>query len=660
VRPAVGVVGRDAEIQTDHRRRQAGRRWRGREVLLVSGEAGLGKTTLVAEAARAAFDAGACVLFGHCEEDLATPYQLFAEALGHYVTHAPEEQLLAHVEAHGSELSRLVPALASRIPRPATVEGHRLRHRAVPALRRRGGSAVHDVPGPARRPRPRRPPVGRQGQPAAAPPPGRGRTSHAGAHPRDLPRQRVVADPPPHRTLAALHRQRGVSRIELAGLDDSGVVALLEAAAGQTLDAAGVGLAHAVYRETDGNPFFVSEVLRHLSETGAIYQDATGRWVARDSLEQMALPDSVREVIGARVGRLGKDAGRVLSVASVIGRDFDLDLLARATKTSEDDLLDILDAAASVALVREVADTGRYSFAHALIQHTLYEDLGPQPPSSGPPAGGRSPGGPLRGSTGRGWANWPGTGRCHPPIDLAKAIDYSRQAGDAALECPRPRRRPALLRPGPRPLPPGRRPRSGAGIDLAIGLGTAQRQTGDPAFRATLLTRLDRPSISMTPKRLVAAALANDRGYVSNNNATDTDKVDVLEMASIASPADDPDRALVLATLCSELSYGSPLERRKALADEAMVIAASSGDDATIARVVNQVFYPLLVPSMLEQQLTRTEDAMVRAERVGDPVLLFLWRTHEQRPFSWLGTSTRWIVASRPCVPWPSSSISRY
>ena len=70
----------------------------GREVFLVSGEAGLGKTTLVAEAARAAFDGGACVLFGHCEEDLATPYQLFAEALGHFVTHAPEEQLVAHVE----------------------------------------------------------------------------------------------------------------------------------------------------------------------------------------------------------------------------------------------------------------------------------------------------------------------------------------------------------------------------------------------------------------------------------------------------------------------------------------------------------------------------------------------------------------------------------
>ena len=54
----------------------------------------------------------------------------------------------------------------------------------------------------------------------------------------------------------------------------------------------------------------------------------------------------MREVIGARVLRLGKEAGRVLSVAAVIGRDFDLDLLARATNTDEDDVLDVLDAAA--------------------------------------------------------------------------------------------------------------------------------------------------------------------------------------------------------------------------------------------------------------------------------------------------------------------------
>jgi len=625
VRPTAGVVGRNAEMQimTDATKRVAG--GEGREVFLISGEAGLGKTTLVAEAARAAFDMGTCVLFGHCEEDLATPYQLFAEALGHYVTHAPEEQLLAHVETHGSELSRLVPALASRIrelpPSKATdsdserfllfaavvglldtmakeqpvvlvLDDLQWADKGSLLLLRHLASAEQAM-----------------------------RVLVLGTY-RDseLSQTHPLTD-----TLAALHCLRGVSHIELAGLDNSGVVALLEAAAGQSLDAAGVGLAHAVYRETDGNPFFVSELLRHLWETGAIYQDTTGRWVAESTLEQLALPDSVRVVIGARVGRLGKDAGRVLSVASVIGRDFDLDLLARATKASEDDLLDILDAAASAALVREVADSGRYSFAHALIQQTLYEDLGHnrrarshrQVAEALEDLCGDRPGERV-GELARHWTC------ATQPLDLAKAIGYSKRAGDAALGA----------------LAPGDALRYYAqaldlyhqvadhdpvlGIDLAIGLGTAQRQTGDAASRETLLTAARQAADLGDTNRLVAAALANDRGYTSNNNATDTDKVEVLEIALDRLPFDHHDRALVLATLCSELSYGSTLERRKALADEALVIAESSGDDATIARVVNQVLFPLLVPSMFEQQLTWTADALARAERVGDPVLLFL------------------------------------
>ncbi len=377
VGPPVGVVGRQAEEATlsDAFRRVAG--GEGREVLLVSGEAGLGKTTLVAEVARSAFDAGALVLFGHCEEDLATPYQLFSEALGHYVTHAPEEQLVAHVEAHGPELARLIPALASRLPglppskaTDADTERFQLFAAVV-------GLLVH---------------VSRH-QPVVVV---LDDLQWADKASLQLLRHVLAADEPMQvlvlgtyrdselsrahpllETLAALHRRDGVARIELAGLDDTGVVSFIEAAAGHALDDAAVGLARAVHRETDGNPFFVSEVLRHLSETGAITQDVTGRWIARDTSEQLALPASVRVVIGARVGRLGRDAERVLSLASVIGRDFDLDVLARASDSSEDEVLDILDAAAAAALVRELTDTpGHYSFAHPLIQHTLYEDLG--------------------------------------------------------------------------------------------------------------------------------------------------------------------------------------------------------------------------------------------------------------------------------------------
>jgi class 3 adenylate cyclase len=566
VRPAVGVVGREAEMQvmTDATKRVAG--GEGREVLLVSGEAGLGKTTLVAEVARSAFDTGACVLFGHCEEDLATPYQLFAEALGHYVTHAPEDRLLAHVSTHGSELARLVPALASRIPNlppskatDSDTERFLLFAAVVSLLAKMSEQqpvvlVLDDLQ------------WADKGSLLLL----RHLTATEQAmqlliigtyRDSELSQSHALRE-----TLGVLRRHDGVSRIELAGLDDTGVISLMEATAGHTLDDTGVGLAHAVYRETDGNPFFVSEVLRHLAETGAIYQDTTGRWTADDALEQMALPDSIREVIGGRVVRLGEAAGRILSMAAVIGRDFDLDLLARATKASEDELLDILDAASAVALVRELADTGRYNFAHALIQNTLYQDLGRnrrarahrQVAEALEELCGDRPGARV-GELARHWIS------ASQPIDLAKAITYSRQAGDAALAALAPADALSYYAQALDLYPQATDPDPVLGIDLAIGLGTAQRQTGDSAFRDTLLGAARRAADLGDTDRLVAASLANDRGYYTAVGNIDADKVEILEMSLARLPADKPTRALVLATLCSELGIGSPLERRQAM-----------------------------------------------------------------------------------------------
>ena len=223
VRPAVGVVGRETEMTTitDALKRVAA--GGGREVLFVSGEAGLGKTTLVAEAARSAFDNGACVLFGHCEEDLATPYQLFAEALGHYVTFAPEERSCPTSRPTGPNSSRLVPALASRIPDlPASKATDTDTERFLLFAAVVGLLTMALAP-PTRRRRLRRPPVGRQGEPALAPSPGLRRPGHAGARPRDLPRQRTVQLPLALvDALASLRRYDGVSRIEMVGLDDTG------------------------------------------------------------------------------------------------------------------------------------------------------------------------------------------------------------------------------------------------------------------------------------------------------------------------------------------------------------------------------------------------------------------------------------------------------
>ncbi|HYA69029.1 MAG TPA: AAA family ATPase, partial [Acidimicrobiales bacterium] len=612
-RPAVGVVGREAELESiaDAAKRVVG--GEGRQVVLISGEAGQGKTTLVAEASRTAFDAGACVLFGHCEEDLATPYQLFAEAIGHYVTHAPEDQLLAHARAHGSELCPLAPTLATRIPdlppsRATDSDSERyLLFGAVVGLLAQASEhglvvlVLDDL--------------------QWADTTSLELLRHVTA--TDQPMQVLVLGTyrdaelshthPFFDTLAALRRQHGVSRIELTGLDRAGVVSFMETAAGHDLGDAGMSLARALYRETDGNPFFVGEVLRHLAETGVIYHDANGRWVAVDSLEGMSLPASVREVIGARVGRLGKAAGSVLSLASVIGRDFDTDVLAQATGISDESLLDILDNAAASALVRELPGApGRYNFAHALIQHVLYQALGPtrrarahrQVAQALEGLCGRLPGGPRVGELARHWFN------AAQPKDLAKALAYSRQAADAALDALAPG---DALRHYGQALDLYRQvdnPDPVLGIDLAIGFGTAQRQAGEPAFRDTLLRAARQSAEFGDTERLVAAALANDRGFYSVLGAIDTDKVEILERALDLLAVNEPDRALVLATLCSELTHGSPLERRQALADDAVAIAESSGDDATIARVLNHVFLPLAVPSLLQQSLARTAEAL--------------------------------------------------
>jgi hypothetical protein len=625
VRPGVGVLGREAELSVltgAVKRVAAGD---GREVLLVSGEAGQGKTTLVAEAARWAFDSGACVLFGHCEEDLATPYQLFAEAIGHYLAHATEGRLPDLLEAQGSELARLVPDLVGRVPdlppsKATDSDSERyLLFAAVVGLLARVSKDQHLVlvlddlqwadTGSMMLLR----------HLAAADPSvrilvlGTYRDSEL-SHAHEL-----------RETLGVLRRHGGVSRIVLAGLDDHGVVSFMEAAAGHRLDDAGVHLAHAVYRETDGNPFFVSEVLRHLSETGAIRQDATGRWVSEGGLEQMALPDSVREVIGGRVVRLGQHAERTLAIASVIGRDFDLDVLARATLTSEDALLDILDAAGAASLVREVTGApGHYSFAHALIQHTLYEDLGLTRRARAH----RLVAEALEDLCGdhserrvRELAHhWVNAGH---PIDLAKAIGYSRQAADVALDALAPDDALRYYTQALDLCAEDDDPDSVLLLDLAIGRGAAQRQTGDPAFRDTLLDAARGAAAVGDTRRLVAAALANDRGFYSAIGAIDAEKVEILEMAADLLSTDTSDRALVLATLCSELAHGSPLDRRQALADEAVAIAESSGADAVIVRVLNHLHVPLQVPSLLELSLNRTADALFRAERIGDPVQVF-------------------------------------
>jgi len=619
--PVIGVIGRDTEavlLADVFKRVAAGE---GREIVLISGEAGVGKTTLATAAARAALDAGATVLLGRCDEDLGVPYGPFVEVLSHYITHASEEALRTHVQSLGAELAKIVPALQQRLgelppPRSADPETERyLLYNAVVGLL---GQVSED-----------KPLVVVLDDLQWADKPSLQLLRHVVANTTPLRvlimctyrHSELSSHDPLTEALAALRRETGVSRIALSGLDDTGVLAFMEATAGHDLDNDGVELAHALYRETDGNPFFVSEVLRHLAETGAIYRDDTGRWAAAADLEGMAMPDSVRLVIGSRVARLGKTVSGVLPLAAVIGREFDLDLLARVTERTEDELLDLLDAATAVALVREVPSApGRYCFAHALIQHTLYQDMGAtrlarahrQVAEAIEAIVGDRPG-PRVGELAYHWFS------ATQPVNIAKAISYARQAGEAALAALAPddavryfsqALQLVELVPGIDPL---------LGCDLRVGLGQAQRQAGISAFRETLLHAAQRASGLGATDRLVQAALANNRGWFSASGVIDIDKVTVLEAALSALEDDDSlERALTLATLCNELSFG-PLERRRALADEAKAMARRMSDPATLTRVLCLLNNPLQIPSALQERMADTTEAVALAEVLGDP-----------------------------------------
>ena len=143
------------------------------------------------------------------------------------------------------------------------------------------------------------------------------------------------------KVLESLVRERLATRITLRRLPETDVEQMLEALSGQPPPAA---LAGVVYRETEGNPFFVEEVFQHLKEEGRLFDEA-GRWRSDLAIDELQVPEGVRLVIGRRLERVSDDTRKALTVAAVIGRNFELAVLEAATGIDADALLDALEEA---------------------------------------------------------------------------------------------------------------------------------------------------------------------------------------------------------------------------------------------------------------------------------------------------------------------------
>ena len=305
------------------------------------------------------------------------PYEPWIEVCSQLVEHAPEEVLSRLVERHKGELGRLARNLERRVadlPAPQTSDPETERYllfSAVAGLLQEVAQSVpvclvlddlHWADGQSVALLKH---VVRTVEQGALQVIATYRDSDLG---KDHPLSAVLAD---------LRSIEGVQRLALHGLGADEVAQIMTVVAGYELDEDILQLAGQIAAETDGNPFFVGEILRGLWESGALtFDEASGRWSV-DRSAAIALPESVREVIERRVERLGDEALEVLTQAAVIGRVFDLELLESMLDIEESRLLDHLEAAVAASLLAESSErVGQFRFAHTLINQTLYEGLG--------------------------------------------------------------------------------------------------------------------------------------------------------------------------------------------------------------------------------------------------------------------------------------------
>ena len=344
----------------------------GTPLVLLSGEPGIGKTRLAgALACRVHGDSGT-VLFGRCDEELAVPYQPFIEPLRQLLSRSPAA-LSAHTARHGPLLAHLSPTLADLVGPPpdsqADPETERLR--CFDAACDLITSAAADWPVLL---------VLDDLHWASAPTLAllRHLVGRIGDHPvlilgtyRDMELDRTH---PLSGVLADWRRQDVGERIALAGLDTDEVVAMVATAAGHDLDDKAVALARAVHDETEGNPFFIGEVLRDLAESGAITRQGD-RWTPGAAMDGFVLPQGVREVVGRRLGRLPERTQQVLALAAVVGPSFEATVI-EAVHSPPEEVLDCLEGGVTAGLLREEASRiGWFSFTHALVRQTLLSEL---------------------------------------------------------------------------------------------------------------------------------------------------------------------------------------------------------------------------------------------------------------------------------------------
>jgi DNA-binding SARP family transcriptional activator len=608
--PLIGRAGELAQLEEEWE--LACREARSGRLVLLAGDAGIGKTTLTADVARRVHEEGAIVLAGRSPRETVVPYQPILEALRHWALNASLSDLRATAREYGSELARLIPELRRRAPdlppppadEPDT-ERYRLFEAVVGLLTELSRSApvllVLDDLQWADRPTLL---LLRHLARAASP----ARVLILAAY-RSTERGDTF-----NSSLIELLRDRLASQMDIGGLSESDTAELVRLRAGETPSRS---FARALYEETEGNPFFVEEIVRHLLEAGVHAGSATA-----SELQSFGLPEGVKEVIAWRLGRLEPPAIELLRVAAVLGRDVDAALLERVVLLAEEDFLSALEEALAAGLLVESDENpDSYVFSHALIRETLYEGMSIPRRARIHKRVGEA----IEATQGR------RQGRYLPELahhftrgvadeeDAEEAIAYALRAGEQATtmlaheEAAEHYARALDVQGRFQPEAAERR------CELLLALGEARVRGGEraqasTAFReaAALAERLNDGAA------LARAAIGASQRYVQPAGVVDTDLIAMIERALELQPDRTTMRARLLACLCGAIYYSPERARMPVLSQEAVEIADELGDPEARAYACGARRRVLWDAPHLQERVEVSTEMLTLARQIGN------------------------------------------
>ena len=545
--------------------------------MLLTGEPGIGKSRLADELAAHAQAGGATVLWGRCWEAGGAPaYWPWVQALRTYVRDRDHETLRRQLGAGTSDLAHLLPDvrdLFPDVPEPHDLESEGARFRLFDAVATFLRNASDEAPLVL---------VLDDLHVADAPSLLMLQFVAGGIGEARVTLLGIYRDPDPDRDgeedvrLTDLSRTASV-RVALRGLGAADVASYVRSTADLEPPPSVVD---AIVRETEGNPLFVGEVVRLLAAEGLIDRPVHASW-------HLTVPRGVRDVIGRRLRHVSPECIDILTLASVLGREFGLDALELLSGRSADELLAVLDQAAAARVVAEVpGTTARLRFAHALIRDTLYDGLTPARRL----VLHRSAGEALEALYGR-HPEPHLTELAHhfavaaPAGDVEKAVAYAQRAGARASELLAHEEAARLYELALSVLELDRGSDEALDCRLNLELGDALARGGDLARAKDAFLRAASIARSLgDAEALAIAALGYGGRIVWARPAGDRLVVALLEEALVMlGEQDSPLRTRVLARLAGALRDERSPERRIRLGEDAVTAARRLGDDATLA-----------------------------------------------------------------------------